>query len=290
MLSHETLFLLSLAAMYTLGGRGANTEATGLGMERWYVVSTVRTTIDNIRGVGDVLVPDGWFRSARATKARRDNREISGGPSSPSSDAAVDPPEPIDSFSHRLPSQSRRSHLPPYSEPASRQDLRPSPKAMATRSKSSSPPSGLSQLAPGGQLVLLSTSKVFPILGETPRTNNFCGSSQCKIIDSGRPTSDLPTEFIRGMGDRNFPSVAYPPGCSELTPSLVSTQPSFRLELYVLADVKRGNTTRFYNPKVYGSSERCHSQSFLVSSQTFRTPVPMLNARLSSALWHHRGG
>lgn len=112
-------------------------------------------TIDNIRGVGDVLVPDGWFRSARATKARRDNREISGGPSSPSGDAAVDPPEPIDSFSHRLPSQSRRSHLPPYSEPTSRQELRPSPKAMATRSKSSSPPSGLSQLAPGGQLVPL---------------------------------------------------------------------------------------------------------------------------------------
>src|SRR5688572_988264 len=31
-------------------------------------------TIDNIRGVGDVLVPEGWFRSARIGRNRRDSR------------------------------------------------------------------------------------------------------------------------------------------------------------------------------------------------------------------------
>ncbi|KAF9459759.1 Gti1/Pac2 family-domain-containing protein [Collybia nuda] len=31
-------------------------------------------TIDSIRGIGDVAVPDGWFRSARARKPGRDNR------------------------------------------------------------------------------------------------------------------------------------------------------------------------------------------------------------------------
>lgn len=37
-------------------------------------------TIDNIRGVGDVVVPDGWFRSARAGKARRDSRAHANNP------------------------------------------------------------------------------------------------------------------------------------------------------------------------------------------------------------------
>jgi hypothetical protein len=31
-------------------------------------------TIDNVRGVGDVPVPEGWFRSARIGKTRRDSR------------------------------------------------------------------------------------------------------------------------------------------------------------------------------------------------------------------------
>lgn len=38
-------------------------------------------TIDRIPGVGDVPVPDGWFRSARASKVRRDTA----GSTSPSS-------------------------------------------------------------------------------------------------------------------------------------------------------------------------------------------------------------
>ncbi|KAF8662360.1 hypothetical protein AX16_001165 [Volvariella volvacea WC 439] len=33
-------------------------------------------TIDNIRGVGDVAVPEGWFKSARAGKPRRDTRSL----------------------------------------------------------------------------------------------------------------------------------------------------------------------------------------------------------------------
>lgn len=35
-------------------------------------------TIDNIRGVGDVVVPDGWFRSARIGRTRRDSRSAHG--------------------------------------------------------------------------------------------------------------------------------------------------------------------------------------------------------------------
>ncbi|KAG5349250.1 hypothetical protein C0989_005006 [Termitomyces sp. Mn162] len=88
--------------------RGANTEPTGLGMERWQenlalkVAHGMNTytlwsrtdgmgwgpspayfsqqrleelgTIDQIPGVGDTPVPEGLFRSARAGKMRRDHR------------------------------------------------------------------------------------------------------------------------------------------------------------------------------------------------------------------------
>lgn len=62
-------------------------------------------TIDNIRGVGDVPVPEGWFRSARIGRNRRDSRTQ--GSNTPSSEApSPTSTSPSLSF-HPLPS----SHL-----------------------------------------------------------------------------------------------------------------------------------------------------------------------------------
>ncbi|KAF9482705.1 hypothetical protein BDN70DRAFT_874720 [Pholiota conissans] len=44
-------------------------------------------TIDNVRGVGDLVVPDGWFRSARIGRSRRDSRTQG----SPQSEASSQP-------------------------------------------------------------------------------------------------------------------------------------------------------------------------------------------------------
>ncbi len=37
-------------------------------------------TVDEIPGVGDAMVSEGWFKSARVGKVRRDSRTYSGGP------------------------------------------------------------------------------------------------------------------------------------------------------------------------------------------------------------------
>jgi hypothetical protein len=39
-------------------------------------------TVDDIRGVGDVVVPQGWFKSARAGKSKREQRDTQGNASS----------------------------------------------------------------------------------------------------------------------------------------------------------------------------------------------------------------
>ncbi|KAF9523250.1 Gti1/Pac2 family-domain-containing protein [Crepidotus variabilis] len=63
-------------------------------------------TIDNIRGVGDLAVPDGWFRSARIGRNRRDSRTIGFAPPSPP-DLAIQP----------IPSGSMDYHHPQINAP-----------------------------------------------------------------------------------------------------------------------------------------------------------------------------
>ncbi|KAF8828191.1 hypothetical protein HHX47_DHR4000727 [Lentinula edodes] len=58
--------------VYVWEERGANTEPIGIGMERCQEKLSQLRTIDSVRGIGNVSVPDGLFRSARANKARRD--------------------------------------------------------------------------------------------------------------------------------------------------------------------------------------------------------------------------
>lgn len=80
---------------------------------RWLIISSAAyfnqetlnelDTIDDLRYL-DVPVPDGWFRSARATKARRENRTIAehaqssegiiSSPTSPNSDHSMALPPP----------------------------------------------------------------------------------------------------------------------------------------------------------------------------------------------------
>lgn len=48
-------------------------------------------TVDNIPGIGDVVVPDGWFRSARAGKTPRDNRKFTCDPQRSSEDVLYSP-------------------------------------------------------------------------------------------------------------------------------------------------------------------------------------------------------
>ncbi|PSR78615.1 hypothetical protein PHLCEN_2v7362 [Hermanssonia centrifuga] len=57
--------------VYIWEERCANSEITGLGMERCQATLDGLNTIDAISGVGDVVVPQGWFRNARASKSKQ---------------------------------------------------------------------------------------------------------------------------------------------------------------------------------------------------------------------------
>lgn len=66
-------------------------------------------TIDTIRGVGDVPVPEGWFRSARIGRNRRDSRTQ--GSNAPSSGASS-PPSTSPPLSFHQPPSSHPRHPP----------------------------------------------------------------------------------------------------------------------------------------------------------------------------------
>ncbi|KAF9819406.1 hypothetical protein IEO21_02149 [Rhodonia placenta] len=71
------------------------------------------STIDEILGVGDVMVPDGWFKSARASKAKRAETS-SGDELAPPPRARVSPSSPpTPSRTTRAPSPPRRHGLGP---------------------------------------------------------------------------------------------------------------------------------------------------------------------------------
>ncbi|KAF8999101.1 Gti1/Pac2 family-domain-containing protein [Cyathus striatus] len=79
-------------------------------------------TIDNIAGVGDAPVPDGWFKSARAGKIRRDSRAQ--GTSPQFLDAAYPSPSPYNYMPHPSSSayppeaSSSSSHHMPLNSPS----------------------------------------------------------------------------------------------------------------------------------------------------------------------------
>ena len=66
-------------------------------------------TIDNLRGIGDTVVPEGWFRSARIGRNRRDSRnqgshtQTSEGSSPPSTSTILNSHQSSNSH-HRHPS------------------------------------------------------------------------------------------------------------------------------------------------------------------------------------------
>jgi hypothetical protein len=68
-------------------------------------------TIDGLRGVGDAVVPDGWFRSARIGRNRRDSRnqgshtQTSEGSSPPSTSTTLSSHQSSNPY-HRRPSLS----------------------------------------------------------------------------------------------------------------------------------------------------------------------------------------
>ena len=71
-------------------------------------------TIDSIRGVGDAVVPEGWFRSARIGRNRRDSRNQgahthSSEASSPPSTSAILNSHHSSNSHHRHPSSSSYS-------------------------------------------------------------------------------------------------------------------------------------------------------------------------------------
>ncbi|KAF5318656.1 hypothetical protein D9619_010698 [Psilocybe cf. subviscida] len=92
-------------------------------------------TIDNIRGVGDVVVPDGWFRSARIGRTRRDSRSAQpGAPGHPS-----EPRDPAVSIVTNHHHASESTHRPP---PPSQTHSSPIPSGYSSPI-SSSPPNRL---------------------------------------------------------------------------------------------------------------------------------------------------
>ncbi|KAF9564479.1 hypothetical protein CPC08DRAFT_815896 [Agrocybe pediades] len=77
-------------------------------------------TIDNIRGVGDVVVPEGWFRSARIGRNRRDSRTMGPGSHSPENHIHT-LPSPTSNGNYPYPpgSHSHPRQLAPPSHPSS---------------------------------------------------------------------------------------------------------------------------------------------------------------------------
>ncbi|KAK7438187.1 hypothetical protein VKT23_018118 [Stygiomarasmius scandens] len=88
-------------------------------------------TIDSIRGIGDVAVPDGWFRSARANKNRNLNRE-------PAHTEAVSPGAMILPVSDSYPGHPSMSYRGEYPNSSPISDYsRASPPSSATSSPTS---------------------------------------------------------------------------------------------------------------------------------------------------------
>jgi len=88
-------------------------------------------TIDSIRGIGDVAVPDGWFRSARANKNRNLNRE-------PAHADAVSPGAMILPVSDSYPGHPSMSYRGEYPNSSPISDYsRTSPSSSATSSPTS---------------------------------------------------------------------------------------------------------------------------------------------------------
>lgn len=71
------------------------------------------TTVDAIRGIGDTPVPEGWFRSARTAKARRNTQTQLSEPESPkqhSPTTMYDPHSPFGSQNRQPSASSSYSH------------------------------------------------------------------------------------------------------------------------------------------------------------------------------------
>jgi len=111
-------------------------------------------TIDNIRGVGDVAVPEGWFRSARIGRNRRDSRPPGFSPPSPSEipiqpapSPGIDYHRPSSSSMHPYPSH----HIPsgsPYSSPYHPSSSHPYPPHMTSPNLSGYPNPALATPSP----------------------------------------------------------------------------------------------------------------------------------------------
>ncbi|KAF9447146.1 hypothetical protein P691DRAFT_776338 [Macrolepiota fuliginosa MF-IS2] len=88
-------------------------------------------TVDRIHGVGDVTVPEGWFKSARVGKARRDSRAQSNNNTQPSENPSTPP-----FYTYPLGSSptSQHHHAPAQHPPASS----PSPSGRSSSTSSSS--------------------------------------------------------------------------------------------------------------------------------------------------------
>ncbi|KAF8180372.1 hypothetical protein BJ912DRAFT_981108 [Pholiota molesta] len=78
-------------------------------------------TIDNLRGVGDMVVPEGWFRSARIGRSRRDSRTHGSPQSEAPSQSSTS--TTLNYGSHqRHPSSSHISSIPPPPSAGPRRD------------------------------------------------------------------------------------------------------------------------------------------------------------------------
>ncbi|TFK41617.1 Gti1/Pac2 family-domain-containing protein [Crucibulum laeve] len=103
-------------------------------------------TIDNIRGIGDVPVPDGWFKSARAGKTRRDSRNHASNPQ-PSEGGS---PYPSTSHSHTFAHQSSPSSHPRNQSSPHHMSTSPTPSDYSsTASSSSSGGLSIPSISPG---------------------------------------------------------------------------------------------------------------------------------------------
>jgi len=103
-------------------------------------------TIDGLRGVGDAVVPDGWFRSARIARNRRDSRnqgsntQTSEGSSPPSTSTILNPHQSSNSY-YRHPSSPSYSTSVPHSGGSSGS-------SSSTQNSGDTSPHSMSQLVP----------------------------------------------------------------------------------------------------------------------------------------------
>ncbi len=104
-------------------------------------------TVDEIPGIGNVAVPEGWFKSARVGKARRDSRAQGNNPQSPET---LSQPSTPPFYTYPLgssPTSQQRHVLAPHPSSSS-----PSP---SSQSSTTSSPSIYTNNNPNGLLVPL---------------------------------------------------------------------------------------------------------------------------------------